>query len=90
MDVRVNSEETHDDSDKGTVAQAIPNDAPTQKVGAVLATVSVETTLEVKEVFPYIVRVIHTDCSMGRPGMWGYVTSEKHRLLTFVNLLGEG
>ena len=30
MDVRVNAEETHDESDKGTVvSQAVPNDATT-------------------------------------------------------------
>ena len=46
----VNAEKTHDESDKGTVAQAVPNDGTTntakdtiQKVNAVLATVIVET-----------------------------------------------
>ena len=48
--VCVNVKEPHDESDKGTVAQAVPNDATTdtandttQDVGAVLATVTVET-----------------------------------------------
>ena len=29
VDVQINAEETHDDSDKGNVAQAVPNDATT-------------------------------------------------------------
>ena len=57
VDVCVNGEETHDESDKGTVAQAIPNDATTdtandttQEVGAVLAIMTVETPKEAVEV----------------------------------------
>ena len=49
--VRINAEETHDESDKANVAQAVLNDATTntandttQEVGAVLATVIVETS----------------------------------------------
>ena len=48
--VRINAEDTHDESDKANVAQAVLNDATTdtandttQDVGAVLATVTVET-----------------------------------------------
>ena len=57
MDVRVNADETHDKSDKDNVAQVVPNDATTdtandttQEVGAVLATVTVETPQEAVEV----------------------------------------
>ena len=57
MDVRVNAEETHDESDKGNVAQAVLNYATTdtandttQDVGVVLATVTVVTPQEAVEV----------------------------------------
>ena len=57
VDFCVNAEETHDESDKGTVAQAVPNDATTdtdndsnQEVGAVLATVTIETPQEAVEI----------------------------------------
>ena len=57
VDVHVNAEETHGESDKGNVGQVVPNDASTdtandttQEVGAVLTTVTVETPQEAVEV----------------------------------------
>ena len=57
VDVRVNAEETHDESDKGTVAQAVPNDATTditndttQELGSVLGSAPVNIEQEVRAV----------------------------------------
>ena len=59
VDVRVNAEETHDESDKGTVAQAIPHDATTVE--------TLQEAVEVREVFEQA--VIEVDVCVNHFGL---------------------